>query len=364
MDTELKTSGSFPSGSASPDYPFIRKSFLSSLEDAGLSGPDTPWETCFSVDAASGLPLYLRTGARGEYVFDYQWSEAARRSDVPYWPRLVTAIPYTPVAGPRCWGFMTGAGSQLWQHISNTIEATQAGSWHLLFPDRETVSLLEGVPLAHRKACHFKWFNRGYSEFDDFLAALKSRKRKSLRKERQSVTDQGIDILRASGMDIPAHWWPHFWTCYASTYSRHGQVPYLSADFFRLLADRMPEALMMVVARKAGNLVAAALYFQDSRSLYGRYWGTLEPVDGLHFELCYYQGIDYAIATGRQDFDPGVQGEHKLLRGFEPVTTDSLHWIRHPGLFASVRDFCQKESHLVARYRDDARQYLPYRNLE
>ncbi len=268
------------------------------------------------------------------------------------------------MTGPRTWGFEAGEGNQLWRHIRDAIENTQAGSWHLLFPDTDTIALLKEVPLAHREACHFKWFNRGYGEFDDFLAALKSRKRKILRKERKLVEDQRIDILRASGTEIPAHWWSHFWECYASTYLRHGQAPYLSFHFFRLLVERMPDALMMVVARRAGHLVAAALYVQDSRSLYGRYWGTLEPIDGLHFELCYYQGIDYAIATQRQVFDPGVQGEHKLLRGFEPVITHSLHWMRDERLFSGVRDFCQKESRLVARYRDDAMQYLPYRSVE
>ncbi len=212
-----------------------------------------------------------------------------------------------------------------------------------------------------RQACHFRWFNRGYEGFDDFLGRFQSRKRKNLRKERQRVVDQGVTVRRVSGQAISPEDWAFFYQCYASTYLKRGQLPYLGEAFFSQLGERMASQLMLVLAYRHERPVAAALYLEDGEHLYGRYWGCLEEVDGLHFELCYYQGIDYAIEQGLQEFDPGVQGEHKILRGFEPVITWSLHHLREPAFQNAIADFCKEEAMHVQRYREEAMTLLPFR---
>lgn len=344
-----------------PAYPFLRPAFLEALEETGAVGGESGWQPLFRVDDTALLPLYLKHHSQGEYVFDHGWAQGYARVGMNYYPKLVSAIPYTPVPGPRWQGFGDDAAEMIRARVEDQLARTGASGWHLLFPDQAAMEALASLELIERQACHFRWFNRDYTDFDDFLAALMSRKRKNLRRERARIVDQGLTIERARGGQIPGHWWQHFYHCYALTYLKRGQRPYLEPPFFEQLAARMPEQLMMVVARQGDDLLAAALYLHDEQRLYGRYWGTLRDLDGLHFELCYYQGIEFAIEQGLTEFDPGVQGEHKLLRGFEPVITRSLHWLVDPRFRRAVADFCAEEARAVAGYRDEARNYLPYR---
>ena len=347
-------------------YPFLTDAFLGALADTGAVGADSGWRDLSWHEDGGLLPLYARSDSRGEFVFDQRWAMAYHQHGVRYYPRLLTAIPFTPVTGPR-WRLPAGrdAAEWLWPRLREQVAAQRASSWHLLFPDDEARAALAPLPLTARQACHFRWFNRGYQSFDDFLAALMSRKRKTLRKERARVAEQGITVRRAAGQAIPEHWWEAFYGCYARTYLVRGQRPYLTPAFFQALADRLGDQLMLAAALPGASAevppLAMALYLFDDECLYGRYWGAQRDLDGLHFELCYYQGIEFAIEHGLAAFDPGVQGEHKLLRGFEPVITWSLHWHADPRFHDAIGRFCQAEAEAVQAYREEALNYLPYR---
>ncbi|MCK0153217.1 GNAT family N-acetyltransferase [Alcanivorax sp. S6407] len=341
------------------DYPFLNERFLTALESSGAVTAERGWRPCHIELENGWMPLYLRSHSRGEYVFDYSWADAYQRHGLAYYPKLVTSIPFTPVTGPRWRG--APDPQQLWQAIEGRLAQTGASGWHLLFPDQQCREALVELPLISRQACHFRWFNREYVDFDDYLARFQSRKRKNLRKERQRVTEQGVTVQRLAGPAVSAEQWRLFYQCYASTYLKRGQFPYLDEAFFLQLAETMARQIMLVLAFRGEQPLAAALYFQDAEQLYGRYWGCLEEVDGLHFELCYYQGIEHAIEAGLQVFDPGVQGEHKILRGFEPVITWSLHYLREPGFHRAIADFCREEADHVQRYREEAMTLLPFR---
>ena len=345
-------------------YPFLELTFFQALQDCGAAAPQTGWSPCHVAQEQGWLPLYARTHSQGEYVFDFSWAEAYQRHGLAYYPKLVTSVPFTPVVGPRWRGQWTA--ETLWQTVSEKMEEQQASGWHLLFPDQASREALEGLPLVSRQACHFRWFNGGYADFDDFLARFQSRKRKNVRKERRRITEQGIHMERRRGAQIQADDWAFFYRCYASTYLKRGQMPYLNEDFFSAIARQQGEQLMLVMAWD-GNThapIAAALYFFDDTQLYGRYWGCLQERDCLHFELCYYQGIEFAIEQQLQEFDPGVQGEHKILRGFEPVITWSLHHLREPAFQQAIADFCQEEARHVHGYQQEARSLLPFRRDE
>lgn len=342
-------------------YPFLRREFLSALEETGAVGGVTGWEPLHQLDDNCVWPLYRKWHSMGEYVFDQGWAAGYERAGLRYYPRLITAIPFTPVPGPRWRGDCADPAARVDRLLREEVADRGASGWHLLFPDSATRDALRELPLVERLGCHFHWVNRGYADFDGFLAALMSRKRKNLRRERRKVAGQGVVVDRAVGVDIPQGWWRHFYQCYALTYLRRGQRPYLCPEFFKRLFATMPEQLMMVTASRHGELLAAALYLFDSERLYGRYWGTLEDLDGLHFELCYYQGIEFCIERGLTEFDPGVQGEHKLLRGFEPRITHSLHWLADLRFHAAVEQFCNDEARAVSQYLEQARSHLPYR---
>ena len=357
-----------------PDYPFLRQDWLHAFVASGAVAPagtddGAAWQdlSVRSDDGEYRLPLYRKRHSWGEYVFDQSWAQAYARHGLGYYPKLVTAVPYTPISGPR-WRLppgVTDAAGWLWPQVEAALAAQGASGWHLLFPDQQAREALAGLPLVARQACHFRWFNRDYHSFDDFLAALVSRKRKSLRRERVRVAEQGLRIERAVGSAIPEHWWQAFYPCYADTYLQRGQAPYLGEGFFRHLRMHLPEQLMLVAAFEQNQAlpVALALYLFDDTRLYGRYWGALRHYDALHFELCYYQGIEFSIERGLQEFDPGVQGEHKLLRGFEPVITWSLHHLVEPAFQRAIADFCQEEAMAVAAYQAEARTLLPFRDV-
>ncbi|OUS13522.1 GNAT family N-acetyltransferase [Gammaproteobacteria bacterium 53_120_T64] len=356
------------------DYPFLSSAFLDSLEHSGSVGPDTGWLPAHvrledAPDNSAFMPTYVKTHSWGEYVFDWAWADAYQRNGLDYYPKLVSAIPFSPATGPRV--VFNGQGDRrqvcqnLFQQVRELADEQRAHSWHLLFPDADTLDWFQHPELMLRTGVQYHWLNRGYESFEHFLAGFASRKRKMVKRERRRVGEQGIDVELLAGSAIDPELWRFFYQLYQSTYrKRSGNGGYLSQAFFLQLGASMADNIAMAVARKQGQPIACALYFHGDDTLYGRYWGCAEEYDFLHFELCYYQGIEYAIQRGLQRFDAGAQGEHKIVRGFEPLATHSLHWIRHPGFATAIGDFLDRETVEIKRYIEQAKSALPYKQEE
>ncbi len=349
------------------DQPFLRHAFLLSLEDSGSVGPGTGWLPAHRLwrDKAgrvlAAMPAYLKQHSFGEYVFDRAWAEACQRAGIPYYPKLLCAVPFTPVSGPRLLGEATQAASLL-TALESGLEASGLSGLHVNFTEAGDNHLLRDRPgWLPRVDCQFHWRNRGYRDFADYLAVLRSDKRKKLRKERQLVAGQGIHFEWRTGSGLDEAEWDFVFDCYANTYHVRGQRPYLTRQFFSLLAERMPGVIRVVLARQGHRLVAMALSLVSERVLYGRYWGCLDEFHALHFETCFYQGLELAMAEGLQSFNAGAQGEHKLVRGFEPVVTQSWHYLCHPGLRHAVGDYLHHERQQVLAYADAAATALPFR---
>lgn len=351
--------------------PFLQYEFLHALEESGSVGRGTGWIPCHLAVRHPGesspvllAPLYRKMHSWGEYVFDWAWADAWHRHGREYYPKLVSAVPFTPSAGPRLLGHpgtLREAGSDLLQGVRDRMSDRGESSWHVLFPEEEQALLLEREGLIRRRGSQFRWYNRGYRDFDDFLTHFNSRRRKNVRKERRNVEQAGVECHRFTGREIDESLWDRFYTFYQNTYAQRGMQGYLTRRFFSLIGEQMPDKILLVLARQDGDWVAGALYLHDDRRLYGRYWGSVVDVPGLHFEACYYQGIEYCIRNGLEYFDAGAQGEHKLARGFEPVETCSLHWIEDEAFRDAVARFCDEEAAWVDGYREAASGILPYR---
>lgn len=350
--------------------PFLRYEFLRALEDSGCTTAATGWAPSHLVFRRAGrivgvAPAYLKSHSMGEYVFDWAWADAYQRHGLDYYPKLLIAIPFTPSTGPRLLlepalrGQLTP--EQLHNLLGTLTEQLGAHSWHLLFPNDADQRLLAYDPALHRIGCQFHWHNHGYRGFDDFLAALTSRKRKSIRKERRQVAEQGITFARFSGRDIPDNVLAAFHVFYQATYLKRGQRAYLNRSFFEQLREQLPEHLHLIMAVRDGEMIAGALFLAGETTLYGRYWGCLDEYNHLHFETCYYQGIELALSLGLDHIDAGAQGEHKLVRGFEPVITHSWHGILHPAFRDAIGNFTREEADHVRAYFEDARSVLPFR---
>ncbi len=347
--------------------PFLRLAFLSALEDSASVARATGWAAEHLVLEREGevraiLPAYRKWHSFGEYVFDHGWADACERAGIAYYPKLLGAVPFSPVAGPRLLAADPGDALLLLQALPEYLGKAGLSGAHINFTDPALDQHLAGQPgWLERLGCQFHWRNRGYRDFQDFLDTLSSRKRKQMRKEREQVAGQGIDFRWYQGHELSDAQWDFVYRCYANTYAVRRRAPYLTRECFSLWAERMPEALRVVMARQAGRDVAMALSLVGGDSLYGRYWGCLDEFDRLHFETCFYQGMDFAIAEGIQRFDAGAQGEHKLIRGFEPVLTRSWHYLLHQGLRRAVDEFLQQEREGVRAYAEQAREMLPYR---
>ncbi len=350
-------------------YPFMRHDFLAALEDSGSVCAERGWEPAHLVviDEAgqlqAALPLYRKMHSYGEYVFDFQWAQAWERSGREYYPKYLAAVPFSPVQGPRLLARCEQSRGMILEHLDQELDQAGVSGMHVLFNQGEEDDALQGAGWVQRLGCQFHWFNRGYAGFDDFLGACNSRKRKNFRKERLAVAEQGISFHWLTGKDLTPAVWDQFYPFYAATYLKRGQHPYLTPEFFQMLSVSMPEAIRLVFARHDGRNVAGAFFLADQRSLYGRYWGCLEEYDRLHFETCFYQGMERCIAEGLERFDAGAQGEHKLIRGFEPVLTQSWHKLQEP-LHDAVADFLLREREGVKKYQEESRDYLPYRQAE
>jgi len=354
------------------DHPFTRHEFLHSLEHTGAVGGQSGWQPHHALvwrgsTLIAVLPLYVKHHSYGEYVFDWSWADAYRRYGRRYYPKLLCAIPFTPAGGPR---LCVAPGENpadiaalLISELKQQIRDADFSSLHVLFPEENLCSALENLGLSVRHGAQYHWFNHGFSSFDDFLATFNSRKRKSLRKERARVAEQGLSLRTVEGDQISEKEWDQFHRFYQLTYAkRSGHGGYLGKAFFQEIGRHLPEHLVLTLADWRGETVAGALCFRDSKTLYGRYWGCTQEFEFLHFEACYYQGIEYCIRHGLERFDPGAQGEHKIQRGFTPILTRSCHWIEDPDFRAAIDDFLIRERKEVAHYIEDAGTLLPFRN--
>ncbi len=338
--------------------PVIRHAFLHALETTGCVGAHIGWEPVHLAlfrngQLAAAMPLYVKHHSWGEFVFDWAWADAYRRHGLNYYPKLVCCAPFSPVPGPRLLATNDTDRATLIQAALKLTHDTGCSSFHILFPTGADHAALDAEPLLHRSGFQFHWHNAGYATFDDFLAALTHDKRKKIRQERKKLANLGVTFRWVEGRDSTDADWDHFLRCYADTYARHRSDPHLNPEFFAALRATMPENLVLIVADREGEPVACSFCFKDDTRLYGRHWGTLEYLPGLHFETCYQQGIEYAIARGLQVFEGGAQGEHKLARGLVPTATHSWHWLEHAEFRQAVDRFLERETDAVAHYMDE-----------
>ncbi len=355
---------------ASAAQPFLRHEFLLSLEESGCTTPKTGWtpEHLVARDATGRLvgavPLYRKSHSRGEFVFDFSWANAYAQYGLPYYPKLLSAVPFTPVSGPRL--LVSPAvdapamRAALIRAVGEHARAEQISSWHVLFPTDAELTALTRSGLIARRDCQFHWSNRGYPSFDAFLATFTAEKRKKAKRERRRVAEAGIVFDTRSGADMDDALWDTVYEFYADTFYRHGHEPYLNLKFFKLIGARMPERLMLKIARQGATPIALAIFFVGDDALYGRYWGAGGNYHSLHFETCYYQGIEYCIERGLARFEPGTQGEHKVPRGFVPALTCSAHDIVDKRFAAAIRDFAAREAHGVDAYAAAVNEHVPY----
>ena len=353
------------------DYPFLRHEFFAALENSGSTTLETGWQPHHLIiednkQMIAFMPLFLKQHSYGEYVFDWTWADAYYRYGHQYYPKLLNAIPFTPATGPR-WCISGHADSDktlnfLFECIEKEAAEINYSSCHWLFTDPKSNCLLEERLYLKRTGCQYHWLNKNYSSFEHFLSTFTSRKRKNLKKERQKVAEQGIQLIVKEGAEINDKDWQHFYLFYHLTYFKHnGRQGYLTESFFPELAQSLTQHLVMVQAIKNEQTIAAALYLKDKTTLYGRYWGCKEEHDYLHFETCYYQGIEYAIQHKLKRFDPGAQGEHKIQRGFTPVPTYSYHWIRDQEFASAINAFLHAETEQIHKHIECASGYLPFK---
>ena len=355
---------------AGTGQPFLRHEFLLALEQSGCAVPRTGWTARHLVieDAdrrtLGAMPLFRKTHSRGEFVFDFSWANAYEQHGLPYYPKLLSAVPFTPVRGPR---LLHAPGIEA-ESMAATLSATamdyarseQFSSWHVLFPQDDTAERLKRAGLILRRDCQFHWFNQDYESFDAFLATFTAEKRKKAKRERRRVAEAGIVFDTLHGGDMDAALWNIVYPFYADTFYRHGHDPYLNLDFFRRIAAAMPDQLMLKVARVGKEPIAVAIFFVGEDALFGRYWGAGGAYHSLHFETCYYQGIEYCIEKKLRRFEPGTQGEHKVPRGFVPTMMNSAHYVADPRFAAAIRDFAAREARGVDNYAAAVNQHVPY----
>jgi uncharacterized protein len=355
---------------AGAEQPFLRHEFLLAMEESGCASTRTGWDPRHVLiedsagTAVAAMPLFRKSHSRGEFVFDFSWAGAYAQHGLRYYPKLLTAVPFTPVSGPRVLlspkADRKSATAKLTRAVVDYASQDQLSSWHVLFPTEDTAADLDRAGLILRRDCQFHWYNQGYGSFDAFLASFTAEKRKKAKRERRRVAEAGIEFDTLHGGDMSPSLWRTVYAFYADTFHRHGHEPYLNLDFFRRIAAAMPNALMLKIARIGAEPIAVAIFFVGSEALYGRYWGTGGNFHSLHFEACYYQGIEYCIEKGLQRFEPGTQGEHKVPRGFVPTLTHSAHYIADSRFAAAIRDYAKREARGVDTYAAAVNEHVPY----
>jgi predicted N-acyltransferase len=349
--------------------PFLSWDFLEALEASGCAAPGSGWTPLHLIArnrkgaALGAMPLYAKTHSYGEYVFDHTWADAYQRAGGRYYPKLQSAVPFTPAPGRRLLAKEAPVREGLALGAVALAQRMRASSVHLTFEPEQTSLELKPLGFLGREGLQYHWFNRGYSCFDDFLGALSSQKRKTLRRERQRAAE-GVRIRRLAGTEIKPRDWDFFFRCYMDTGSRKWGSPYLNREFFALIGKRMSDRLVLFIAEANGRPVASALNFIGSEALYGRYWGRVADIPFLHFELCYYQAIDLAIEMKLARVEAGAQGDHKLARGYAPIATHSSHWIADSGLRHAIARYLEAETPAVAEEREALAEHTPFKKSD
>ena len=351
-----------------PGYnPFISHAYLLAMEQSGSATARTGWAPRhLRMEDASGklvgaVPCYAKSHSQGEYVFDHGWADAYARAGGDYYPKLQATVPFTPATGPRLLAGTPELKMALSKGLSGLCAETNSSSVHMTFANHSEVELLETAGWLHRTDQQFHFIDRKYGDFTGFLASLASRKRKDLRKEREKALENGITIEWLTGSAITAEALDAFFQFYIDTGNRKWGRPYLTKAFFTLVAETMAEDVLLIMAKRNGRYVAGAINFIGADALYGRHWGAIENHPFLHFEVCYYQAIDFALSHGLTRVEAGAQGEHKLARGYEPVTTHSAHFIRHQGLRHAVADYLEHERKEIAQVGEMLAEHTPFR---
>ena len=353
------------------DNPFLDYAFLAALESSNCVGTHTGWQphhvTLWEGETLlAAAPAYVKSHSFGEFVFDWAWASAYQQHGLAYYPKLVCAVPFSPVAGPRLLLHPHASfalKTQLIDAVHQQARAIGASGVHWLFPNELDAQILTERGLLLRTGCQFHWHNNGYTQFDDYLGALTAKKRKNIKRERRLVADANIVLTIRESSEVDHVTWQRFYALYHSTTLRKGGTPYLTPTFFSTLAQNMGSAVLLVCAHRHGELIAGALCLRNQHTLYGRNWGCAEQYDGLHFETCYYTPIAYCIAHELQLFEAGAQGEHKLARGFLPHTTASAHWIENDQFRPAIERFIQYEGEHVAAYMDELTDHTPFRQV-
>jgi len=352
----------------SDNNPFTSYAFLSALEETGCVGGTTGWLPRYLILKIDGkilaaLPMFAKMHSWGEYVFDWAWAEAWQRNGLLYYPKLIVAIPFSPVTGKRMlMANEADVAEQLITAASQYAESSDYSSLHWLFPTTEECARLEQSGLQTRHNVQFQWRNQSYGNFADFLATMTSRKRKKIARERRRVREQGLEFEVITGDALTTAYMDQMYEFYLCTIHIHGSQAYLNRAFFHLLRERLADNIVLILASRHNETIAGALNICSNDTLYGRYWGCNEEYDSLHFETCYYQAIDYCIKAGLSRFEGGAQGEHKLSRGFLPQITCSAHWMSENLLSDSITEFLDREKVHVAHYRDLLNEHSPYKN--
>ena len=348
------------------DQPLLSHAFLSALHDTGCASRATGWQPRY-IGAWRGerlvgaLPLYVKTHSYGEYVFDWGWADAYRRYGRRYYPKLVAAIPFTPVTGPRLLSPDPAIRGTLLAAAREAVSRGDASSLHVLFADERDARTCEAAGMIARSGVQFHWTDAGYRDFDDFLATFSHDKRKKVKQDRRRVADAGVRFTRKVGREIDPDDWAFFYRCYDATYRTHHSTPYLTPAFFERIAQTLADHLLLVVGHRHGRRVCAALDVFNAHTLWGRYWGTLDHVSGLHFEACYYQAIEFCIERGIGTFEGGAQGLHKLSRGLTPTATRSAHAIEDAAFASAIAEFCDRERADIAHAIDELADSGPFK---
>jgi len=348
--------------------PFVRHEFLLAMERAGCVGKAAGWLPHHLLledrgQLVAAMPLYRKSHSWGEFVFDWSWARAYDQAGLRYYPKLVSMPPFTPATGPR-FLLAPGASPEVRTRLSTELltyaKSEQISSAHLLFLTDEDRASLEGEAYLWRKDCQFHWYNRGYKTFEDFIATFRSDKRKKALRERRRVRESGVTFRTLTGAEMDAKLWNIVFGFSAATFESHGHEHYLNVEFFQAVSAVMPQSVVIKLAEYHGHPIATAIFFRGDEALYGRYWGAAANYHSLHFETCYYQGIEYCIEQGLQHFEPGTQGEHKVPRGFEPTTTWSAHWIADPRFRRAIDQYLNDERASIDQYILQVEEHTPY----
>lgn len=356
--------------------PFLRHEFLSTLEETGCVGGHTGWQVAHLIVEnpesilIGAMPLYLKQHSYGEFVFDWAWAQAYEQNNMPYYPKALCAIPFTPVRGPRLLTSpnedKSAVQESLVAGLKTLVSQNGLSSAHVLFPQEEELEKLKSQGFMLRDSVQFHWCNQGYQDFEQFLAALTMKRRKNIRRERAAVSNNQMGYRHIPGCFASSDDWAFFYRCYENTYAEHQSTPYLTEEFFQLMGKNMPENIHLIIATQNDRPIASSLLLIDriTSKAYGRYWGAVEHIPCLHFELAYYQAIEYCIKEGIEIFEGGAQGEHKMARGFLPITLQSAHWIADPGFSKAVKRFLDREHEGMAAYVDELEQHIPLKSTK